>query len=247
MDKKNKLFKVNNCYEKLIFRARDISITNLPKTDCHIHTSWTDGKNTINEMYYFAEKIGLLSILFSEHSRKTSAFWFPFFAEIIRSLHQKKCNAFVGTEVKVTSNNGEIDTNNNITRHCDLVIASVHRFVDNRKNVVPLNQLNLRDALQIEYFMALNALDNPDINILGHVFGICSKRFQICLPFDKLQKIICKAKKLCVAIEINSKYHLEPNKILEIAQECDALVTLGSDAHSCGEIGKILNSFVNNK
>lgn len=246
MDKTNKPLKLNSFYGKLIFRARDISHTNLPKTDCHIHTSWTDGKNTINEMFYQAEKIGLLSILFSEHSRKTSAFWFPFFAKIIRSLDPKKCSAFVGTEVKVTSNSGEIDTNNNITKHCDLVIASVHRFVDNEKNVIPLKQLNLKDALQIEYCMALNALDNPNINILGHVFGMCSKRFHICLPAEKLKKIICKAKKLCVAIEINSKYHMEPHKILEIAQECDAFVTLGSDAHSCGEIGKIHISDVYN-
>ena len=35
----------------LIFEARDLALGALPKIDSHLHTSWTDGKATVDAVY----------------------------------------------------------------------------------------------------------------------------------------------------------------------------------------------------
>ena len=47
-------------------------------SDCHMHTSWTDGKNKVEEMVNQAKKIGLKSIAFTEHVDERTD-WFPEF------------------------------------------------------------------------------------------------------------------------------------------------------------------------
>ena len=42
------------------------------KGDSHLHTNWTDGKDSIYEMIKTASKINLKWINFSEHNRKNS-------------------------------------------------------------------------------------------------------------------------------------------------------------------------------
>ena len=94
----------------LIFEARTLNYSRWPRIDSHLHTSWTDGKATVAETYQRAVELGLEVILYSEHSRKTSTDWFPQFAEEVRSLPISPCRAYVGTEVKIESLDGEIDT-----------------------------------------------------------------------------------------------------------------------------------------
>ena len=64
----------------------------------------------MKEVYEAAVKKNLGVVLFSEHSRKTSVDWFQLFADEVRSLPSSPCKAYVGTEVKVESLEGDIDT-----------------------------------------------------------------------------------------------------------------------------------------
>ena len=47
-----------------------IANNNIPNIDLHLHTKWTDGENTVEEMHKEAISKGCSHILFSEHSRK---------------------------------------------------------------------------------------------------------------------------------------------------------------------------------
>src|SRR5262245_51083435 len=114
----------------LIFRARDLDLLALPRIDSHLHTSWTDGEATVQEVHRRAVECGLSTILFSEHSRKTSIDWFSGFAAQVRALPAAPCRAYVGTECKVETVSGDIDTIPAISDLCDFVMASVHRFMD---------------------------------------------------------------------------------------------------------------------
>lgn len=120
----------------LIFEARSLDLANLPKVDCHLHTSWTDGADTVTEVYRAALESGLTTILYSEHSRKSSTDWFHKFAAEVRALPTSPCRAYVGTEVKVETRAGAIDTIPEISDHCDFIMASVHRFID-ANDVIP--------------------------------------------------------------------------------------------------------------
>ena len=67
----------------------DISKKQLPNVDLHLHTNWTDGKNSVSQMYEAACKKGLKKILFSEHARCSSVNWFSKFTKEVKSLKKK--------------------------------------------------------------------------------------------------------------------------------------------------------------
>lgn len=214
---------------------------NVPGIDFHIHTTWTDGKNSVLEMYQKALEVGLDAMLFSEHARKVSEEWFYRFAEEVRRLPQERCKVWVGTETKIVDFEGNLDTSEQITKHCDLVMASVHRFPGKNGRVVTFNEVSGAQALDMEYRLALAALDNPSVDILGHPFGMSYARYGTNPPWDKVCSLISKAAKTGVAIEINSRYHPNPWSWIHECVKAGALISLGSNAHSITEVGQIVS------
>jgi putative hydrolase len=224
----------------LIFQANELDLTNLPKIDSHLHTSWTDGEATVQEVYRAAIDGGLASVLYSEHSRKTSVDWFPCFAAEVRALPSLSCKAFVGTEVKVESRSGEIDTVPAISDLCDLVMASVHRFIDVNGHTLQFSETEPNQAVDLEFQLSWAVLENPQIDILGHMFGMSYRRFKVIPPDEKICALISRAAEFGVAVEVNSHYHPNPRQIIQWCRDYNARITFGSNAHSLGNVGAIM-------
>jgi histidinol phosphatase-like PHP family hydrolase len=223
----------------LIFLARTLDLTNFPRVDSHLHTSWTDGEASVVEVHNEAIKNRLATVLFSEHSRKESADWFYKFAEEVRALPSSVCTAYVGTEVKVKSRNGDIDTTPSISSLCDFIMASVHRFIDKNDTTVQFAETDPADAVRLEYELTKAALRNPEVDILGHVFGMSYRRFKVTPPDDLIRELIFLAAENSVAVEINSHYHPKPFEMIQWCREAEAYVTFGSNAHSLADVGAI--------
>jgi putative hydrolase len=223
----------------LIFNARELDIENLPSVDCHLHTSWTDGEASVTEVYDAAVTYGLDTILYSEHSRKTSTDWFGKFVDEVRSLPPSPCRAYVGTEVKVETRVGDIDINTIISDQCDFVMASVHRFVDENDVTIQFADTDPEQAVDIENTLTWAVLSNPQVDILGHMFGMSYRRFGKMPPSTMIKKLIARAEEFGVAVEVNSYYHPNALDMLRWCQELGAKVSFGSNAHSLKEIGAI--------
>ena len=215
-------------------------MSNLPKIDSHLHTTWTDGEASVYEMYCEAVKKNLTHILFSEHSRKTSTDWFYKFASEVRNLPSYPCKAYVGAEVKIETYHGDIDTNEEIIGLTDFVMASVHRLIDSSGQTLQFSETNPDDVIDLEFQLTWAALENPNVDILGHLFGMSYRRFNLSPPEEKIHALIEKASKFNVAIEINSHYHPDPKKMISCCQEYSALTTFGSNAHSLATVGEII-------
>lgn len=224
----------------LIFDARELDLSDLPRIDSHLHTSWTDGEATVDEVYRAAVRSGLTTILYSEHSRKTSIDWFHLFAAEVRGLPLTPCKAYVGTEVKVESREGDIDTIPEISDLCDFVMASVHRLIDADGRTMQFSDTDPSQAVDLEYELSWTALANPQVDILGHMFGMSYRRFKVIPPDDKICSLISRAAEFGVAIEINSHYHTNPLKIIQWCRDYGALITFGSNAHSLEAVGSIM-------
>ena len=224
----------------LIFDSSDIEINNLPRVDCHLHTSWTDGESSVRDVYSAAVNNNLSTILFSEHSRKSSTDWFQKFAKEVRELPSTPCKAYVGTEVKVETHEGDIDTNLEIMNYCDFIMASVHRFVDVEGKTIQFSDTDPSQSIDLEYQLTWAALSNPSVDILGHMFGMSYKRFGQTPSDEIIKELISRAASFGVAIEVNSYYHPNPLKMLQWCQEYGARVSFGSNAHSLEKVGEIV-------
>ena len=230
-------------YPDLLFDARRVDPMVPPRIDCHLHTSWTDGKNSVPEIHEAAIRSGLNCILFSEHSRKTSNDWFDQFADEVRRLPSQQCRAYVGTEVKVESREGDIDISPQIAERCDLVMASVHRLIDSEGRVLEFSETDPDLAVEIEYDLTWAALENPRVDILGHMFGMSYSRFSMRPSSVAIRALIAKAADNDVAIEINSHYHPDVGMMLQWCQEAGARISLGSNAHVIDDVGEIVRLF----
>jgi len=224
----------------LIFQSREIDLKNIPRIDSHLHTSWTDGKDSVQGIYDEAVSKGLEFILYSEHSRKSSGEWFKQFAAEVRSLPTQPCRAYVGTEVKIETIDGEIDTTKEITDQCDFVMASAHRLLDSQGRLMHFEDTNPEEAVDSEFALTWAALSNHKVDILGHMFGMSYKRFKKDPPEHKIRELIERAALFEVAIEINSHYHPSALKMLSWCQEFGADITFGSNAHTLSKVGSAI-------
>lgn len=224
----------------LIFHASELNLAKPPRVDSHLHTSWTDGEATVEKMYRAAVASSLATVLYSEHSRKTSIDWFPSFAAEVRGLPSSPCRAHVGMEVKVESRDGEIDTTPAISDLCDFVMASVHRFIDAHGRTMQFAETDPNEATDLEFQLTWAVLANPQVDILGHMFGMSYRRFKRVPPDDMIRALIRRAAEFGVAVEINAHYHPNPFQMIQWCREYSARITFGSNAHTLESVGAIM-------
>ena len=228
--------KFRNSYYFSIFK-RYLNKQNV-KIDHHIHTNWTDGKNSVDQMYNFYNSMKFETILFSEHSRKNSGIWFNKFCKEIRNLRIKECIPFIGTEVKILNLKGNLDISKKIEKECDLIMASVHRFqgekFEGKKNIYNSSvKIKKNDIIDLEFVLSQNALKNSNFDILGHPFGMSIKRFNL-KPKKKLFiELIKTTKKNNKIFEINYNYHKGiKDFLIDSCLEKKCLFSIGSNSHS---------------
>ncbi len=225
-----------------VFDPGEITSGDVPAVDFHIHTSWTDGKQSVAVMYERAIALGLKGLLYSEHARKTSHDWFPDFAAEVRALPHRPCRAYVGVECKVNDFDGNVDTSEEITKHCDMVMASVHRFPAENGAPIPFDEVDTETAVDMEFRLSWEVLANPVIDILGHPFGMSYRRYGQVPSEDRITALMGRAAAFGVAFDINSHYHPDPWRMLAMCREAGTSVTLGSNAHSVDELGAIIRA-----
>tara|TARA_Y100000996_G_C22485537_1_gene628063 strand:+ start:322 stop:1038 length:717 start_codon:yes stop_codon:yes gene_type:complete len=233
------MFKKNIFFKDI---QRQLRQNIIPRVDLHNHTNWTDGNNTVEEMYIQAIKKKITTFLYSEHSRKESGEWFNKFHKQVKNLPESKCKPLVGTEVKVLDFKGNIDLSKDIKKKCDLIMVSVHRFPGEKGNIKKKKlDLNKKEIIDIEYELSRSAIINSEFDILGHPFGMSLKRFKINPPMKLFESLMEYCKKYNKKFEINFNYHKFPKKILKACLKKNTLIALGSNSHKKSEIGNVLN------
>lgn len=211
--------------------------------DFHIHTNQTDGLSTPEELLEKAKDLELKAIAFTEHVTHESNL-FNSFIKRIMSLNPGNLKVFIGIETKVLDFNGTLDATDKMLRS-DIVIGSVHRYPSD-KGPIDLKQIKtLENADEIEFKLAMGMLKNSPIDVLGHPWGIYSL-FHRKLPKTYF-KILCRESlKRKIAIEINTKYLIEPHELFNILRDVNPYISIGSDAHKREDIGYLFHIIKDN-
>ena len=198
----------------------------------HVHTTYSDGANTLREMCEAAKQKGLEYIGISDHS-KTAYYARGLRVEQIKKQQNeiKKLNEelapfhiFSSIESDILAD-GSLDYDDEVLASFDFVIASIHSGFN-----VPEDQMTRR---------MLKALENKYTTILGHPTG----RLILERPSYEvdIEKLIKRAGELGKAIELNSNpRRLELDwKHHKLAKENKVQVPISPDAHSTEHIDYI--------
>ena len=195
------------------------------KGDLQMHSTASDGKNSIEEMAEAARKLGHEYIAITDHSKavtvangldeKRAA------AHIkkIHSLSEKELGIRVlaGAEVDILKD-GELDYSDETLAQLDVIVCSVHSYMN-------LDRAAMTDRL-------LAAIENPYTQIIAHPTGRLLLRRD---PFDyDMEKVLDACAKHGVAMECNSY----PDRLdlkdvyLRMCKERGVKVVISTDAHT---------------
>src|SRR5580658_5935902 len=213
-----------------IAAAENHTLPNLVKVadirgDLQMHTTASDGRNSIEEMGEAAKKLGYEYIALTDHSKAVTV---ANGMDEKRTLEQiKKIRAaqgrvpgirlLAGIEVDILKT-GRLDLDDEVLAQLDVVVASVHSY------------MNQGRAEMTERILA--ALENPYVQILAHPTGRLVLRRD---PFDyDMERILDAAKAHGVVVECNAfPDRLDLKDVhLRMAKDRGVKIVVSTDAHS---------------
>jgi len=193
--------------------------------DLQMHTTASDGKNSIEEMAMAAKQLGYQYIALTDHSKAVTVANGLNEARTleqigkIRSADQKGLGIRIlaSSEVDVLKN-GKLDFDSDILAQLDIVLVSIHSY------------MNLERAEMTERLLA--AIENPYTQIVGHPTGRLLLR-RDAYAYD-MEKILDAARKHNVAMECNaSPERLDlKDTYLRMAKDRGVKIVISTDAHS---------------
>jgi DNA polymerase (family 10) len=205
--------------------------------DVHMHTTASDGHNSIREMAEAALACGYQYVAITDHSKNlamTNGLDEKRALEQIKQVHAVdralnetiggRIRVFTGIEVDILAD-GALDLDDEVLAQLDVVIASVHtRFEQSREEMTA---------------RVLRAIENPYVRILGHPTGRLLLRRE---PFAlDMAAVLRRAAELGVALEHNAApERLDLNDHdLRLAKEMGCRIVMSSDSHDSRNLGKM--------
>lgn len=218
-------------------RFRDLTDAML-NIDFQIHTNWTDGEATAQEILEVAQARHLDAIAFTEHVRRDTD-WFARFVRHVRehAAGFADLTVYVGCETKAMDENGTLDISDDIHNASDIVLGSVHRFPDGKGGYLDFKALTPKETADIEFRLAIGMARHAPIDVLAHPGGMYERRHGA-FPTEYFRELMIATLERGIAIEINSSYLVDMSGFLALCEEINPIVSIGSDAHRLDELAR---------
>ena len=194
----------------------------------HCHTTYSDGRNSVEEMALAAEAMGMQYITITDHS--PTAFYaggvkidrlMQQWDEISRVQEKVKVRLLRGTESDILKE-GALDYPDRILEQFDVIIASIH-------NRYKLDEDSMTQRV-------VTAMKNPFFKIWGHPLGrLVQRRPPIPCRVEEVLDVIAASN---AAIEINGdpyRLDMEPRWLKE-ARKRGIKFVISTDAHSITDL-----------
>ena len=200
--------------------------------DLHMHTTWSDGKYSAEEMVNEARKRGYSYIALTDHSKSLGVAGGLSDVDLI--THTDECRALdakypdirvlAGTEVDIRQD-GTLDYSDELLAKLDFVVASVHSgFKQDRATLTG---------------RVVRAMQNPHVRVIAHPTGrLLGDRDPYELDFDEVMK---EAVRTRTCLEVNCNFHrLDLNDLhCRKAREMGVHVIISTDSHSYDDMSNL--------
>lgn len=192
------------------------------KVDMHLHTSKSDGRDSLQNMVEAAESKGLDLIAITDHGpghgsgiTEQQALETKKEAERLQPNYRVKILAGIEAEILPT---GEVLLESR--EGLDIVLASFHGA----------------PSEEVYYRAVLRAVTDPKVDVLAHHAWMAGLFAPIAQYDDELVELMATHD---VAIELNSKHALPSWDFLQKCKDRGVKYTIGSDAHKVADVGSV--------
>ncbi len=200
------------------------------KGDLHVHSKWSDGGNTFEQLVEAARELGYSYIAITDHSRGLAVAHGLTVERLMEQKREiqalnKKLRGFRilhGTEMDIRSD-GRLDFPDSALRELDIVVASLHS--------------GFRQSVQQLTYRMVSAMKNPYVSIVAHPTGrLIGERDAYELDMDEIFRV---AGETGTALEINaSPFRLDLNDIsVRRAKEMGVAIVISTDTHATDQFG----------
>lgn len=209
------------------FQGENLLSLEQMKGDLHMHTTWSDGAHSIEEMIQACREKGYAYMAITDHSK---------YLKVANGLNEERLREQIqlikeynkkyddivilsGIEMDILPD-ATLDFDDELLKEVDLVIASIHSSFSQKREVI---MERLRAALK-----------NPHVDIIAHPTGrVIGRRDGYDVDMDELIQL---AKETNTALELNAN----PNRLdlsvdnLKKAQAVGVNIVINTDAHNIG-------------
>jgi len=192
--------------------------------DLHVHSDWSDGRGSIEEMARASQALGYEYIALCDHSPSVgiagglSAEDLDRKIDAVFTLNETLdgLTVLVGAEVDIKAD-GSLDYPDDLLAKCDVVVASVHMGQQQKERAITGR--------------LITAIENENVDIIGHPTGRIIDRRD---PYEvDMQAVLQAAARTGTAMEINAHpSRLDLNDVwARAAKELGVKMSIASDAH----------------
>jgi len=199
--------------------------------DLHVHSNWSDGVLSLEEIARAGESLEYKYMLVSDHSATLGIAHGLDEEGIRKQMHEievinrsSSCQLIQGTEVDIMAD-GSLGLPARILADLEMVIASIHSAFSQERDVMTRRMLA--------------AVENEHVDIIGHPTGRILGRRQ---PADiDIPRVIDRAAETGTALECNaSPFRLDLDDLyIREATRKKVKISIGTDSHHIEEFGNI--------
>src|SRR3989338_7416216 len=194
------------------------------KGDFHVHSNWSDGAESVEEIVEMARKLGYQYIAITDHSKSTKIANGLTEERVLRQIKEirelneklKGIKVLAGSEVDIKTD-GTLDFPEKLLKELDIVVAAIH--------------IGFKEDEETITNRVVSAMENPYVNIIAHPTGrLISSREPYKLNIKKMFEVSVETG---TAIEINAFYdRLDLNDVhCKMAKGMGVKMAIGTDAH----------------
>jgi DNA polymerase (family 10) len=202
------------------------------KGDLHVHSKWSDGTSSIEEIAKAAQKRGYQYVALCDHSKSLRIAHGLDETRLLKQIDEidrinEKLKGFQilkGTEVDILTD-GKIDHPDTVLRRLDYVVAAVHSGFKQEKEKMTKR--------------IVRALENPLVHCLAHPTG---RLLGARAPYEvDIDEVMEAAKKYGKVLEINATFErldLDDIHCMK-AKEMGIRMAIGTDSHHTDQLWMI--------
>ena len=209
-----------------------------------MHTTFSDGRDTVEAMLAAAAARGLSCVALTDHVRRSTD-WFPRYVEEVRRAARRfpELTVYVGLEAKALDFGGTLDATEEMLELADFVLGSVHRYPDGRGGMREFDDVTAEEAQRLELEATLGLIRSPKVSAVAHPGGTYSRRYG---PFPEplRRELFEAARRHGKPLEVSAKYERGVERALLLHREHGVGFTLGSDAHAASEVGRVVEALM---
>jgi putative hydrolase len=217
------------------------------RQDMHVHSTFSDGRDAIEDNVARAEELGLTELGCVDHVRADTD-WVPGYVEAVRRIRATTDVALTcSIEAKLMDTTGALDLPADIDG-VEAIFAADHQVpLDDGPNHprdvkerLEHGDLRAEDVLEAIVTSTARALDRPEPVVIAHFLSVLPKigLDEADVPEDLLRHLASETKRTGQRIEISERWRCPGARALRPFAEAGVPIVISTDSHRSDTIGR---------